>query len=59
MAGITEEEAKNKWCLQSMSNCGDGAASVVTCCGSECMAWRFIIGREKKGYCGIAGNPIV
>lgn len=27
------------------------------CVGSQCMAWRFGILDEKRGYCGLAGNP--
>jgi len=34
----------------------DGGAT--HCAGSECMAWRWIDGREDSGlgYCGIAGK---
>lgn len=41
MAGITEEEAKIKWCCQTFTNCGDDGEGLNTCAGSECMAWRI------------------
>jgi hypothetical protein len=41
MAGITEKEAKDKWCCQTMAMCGDGGEHLQICCGSECMAWRI------------------
>lgn len=62
----TEEEAKGKWCFQSMA----GGSYWKKCVASECMAWRWIRGTElmalelvrkednlKVGYCGIAGKP--
>jgi hypothetical protein len=47
---MTEEEAKNKWCPQTLaSDCPDeinGREAVyfaggIRCRGSECMAWRW------------------
>lgn len=55
---ITEEEAKQKRCPQSM-----GGVKFYGCIGSGCMAWRWFglmindSRPEKVGYCGLAGKP--
>ena len=51
---LTEEEAKEKECCKSR---------VLFCSASHCMAWRWAIEypfkdkENKKGYCGLAGEP--
>ena len=58
----TEEEAKVKWCFQSIA----GGSYWKKCVASGCMAWRWDEERSgvlkdgtyrKVGYCGIAGKP--
>ena len=70
MAGITEVEAKTKWCVQCVDKCEEG---FYPCCASLCMAWRWVkpmvVDCEKLGitalpeskefepvgHCGLAG----
>jgi hypothetical protein len=56
MTVYTEEEAANHRCPVGQ------AMSHITCCGSGCMAWRWILDdfgiyTSMYGYCGLAGEP--
>lgn len=31
--------------------------ALCNCIGSACMAWRWVWGDNKKGFCGLAGRP--
>jgi hypothetical protein len=31
----------------------------TTCLGPRCMAWRWEDNRHERGYCGMAGKPVV
>jgi len=67
---MTEEEAKTKWCPQTIHT----PDTSRNCRGSECMAWRWFMGHSfggayeqdgslfwgkntPIGYCGLAGKP--
>lgn len=39
------------------ANRSENGLLIGLCVGSQCMAWRFGIMDEKRGYCGLAGNP--
>lgn len=68
---MTEDEAKTKWCPQTL---GRTPPNPEACGGSACMAWRWITEthtppgtdpfatrkptqRTDHGYCGLAGRP--
>lgn len=67
---LTEEQAKTKWCphvrVLVVNENEDAAAAVnidnndslLTCCASDCMMWRWV-GKNvsARGYCGLAGKP--
>lgn len=55
----TEKEANGRCCPNLV---GQVVYEFAYCKASECMAWRWILGKtngngEKLGYCGLAGRP--
>jgi hypothetical protein len=67
---MTEEEAKTKWCPQTLCArliVSDHVEQPVEmggarCIGSKCMAWRWERAsnssiKRKDGFCGLAGRP--
>lgn len=72
--GITEEDAKRKWCPLARSIFVDnsgvptsnaafnraGGLNNVNCKASECMAWRWLDNNEDPacGFCGAFGDPV-
>jgi hypothetical protein len=67
MTALTEEEARTKWCLQTMA----GGRGWEKCLTSNCMAWRWkarfgpatdnpenvTVLSPTHGYCGLAEAP--
>ena len=65
---MSEDEAKEKWCPfsrvwsyegGSFNRDLDGSEAVANCIGSRCMAWRWEDNRRERGFCGMAGKPVV
>lgn len=69
---LTEKEASEKWCphIRIAVLAGHGGAacnthpepdieSDCTCRGSKCAMWRWSPGLAPRGYCGLAGKPVV
>lgn len=68
----SEEDAKNKLCPVMSTSVGviDAASfEYITCCASDCMAWRWVethikdadgnltvLSGDTHGYCGLAGR---
>lgn len=65
---MTEDEAKTKWCPYSTArvirwqkradttvNAVYGEPPTTLCVASQCMAWRWSVGRNT-GFCGLAGQ---
>lgn len=67
MSGMTQDEAKQKWCPFS-----DQSGASTNCIASSCAAWRWLRTPEQvhlarrrdphstdqpTGYCGLAGKP--
>lgn len=48
----TQKEAVNMYC-----GMGKGANGNRHCHGEYCMMWRWV--SNEKGYCGLAGRPVV
>ena len=69
---MKESDARKKWCPMVRYNNWDGTDlsnrpekldKGAYCLGSDCMAWRWILGRAdatqpRSGYCGLAGNGL-
>lgn len=65
---LTENSAMKKWCPfarvadgrgASINRDWDGLEGEQWCIGSRCMAWRWEDNRYERGYCGMAGKPVV
>lgn len=65
--GVTEGEAKKKWCPLARWTGGKGGVAInrrvtgeaiaaTSCIGSDCMAWRWAAAFIKDGYCGAFGS---
>ena len=64
---MTEDEAKTKWCPQTLHatlRVTDHVKlpvemSGALCIGSKCMAWRWLDDEPgcEAGFCGLAGRP--
>lgn len=63
--GVTEDEARALACpLLALTQhttfwrALDPDETLTGCCGgARCMAWRWVKGEERRGYCGLAGRP--
>jgi hypothetical protein len=67
---LSEKEASDKWCpfvrghetsmSSSVNRRHSGKPSTYAMClGSACMAWRWEDRLRDRGYCGMAGKPVV
>jgi hypothetical protein len=66
---LTEKEAAESWCPFSRVFDGRIEAAVNRdwhgpvdgneCVASRCMAWRWGDPLHERGYCGMAGKPVV
>ena len=65
---LTENSAKNMWC--PFARVADGSGALINrdwdgfetegfCIASRCMAWRWEDRLHERGYCGLAGKPVV
>jgi hypothetical protein len=54
---ISEEDSSAMYCGPYRQK-GDGSQDLVKYCnGRYCMMWRWV--SNTKGYCGLAGKPVV
>jgi hypothetical protein len=66
---LSQKEATEKWC--PFARAADGGGAVINrdwaglpdkkaiCISARCMAWRWEDRRSERGYCGMAGKPVV
>lgn len=62
---LSEDEAGVRWCPQLLAvyipadKHREYLNKQCKCHGSACMAWRWEDRKYERGYCGLAGKPVV
>jgi hypothetical protein len=54
---LTQEQAENKVCPMTMGR--QHYDNFGPCHGSACMAWRWVEGVPKAGYCGMSRGNLI